>query len=66
MQTAMQFRYERLAPLLSEDVAPTLDGAQAASAAAEVQTPSAGLCNIVTSHSLPLLPAHHCCSNSPG
>ena len=37
MQTAVQFRYERLAPLLSVDDPPTLDGAQAPLAAAEVQ-----------------------------
>ena len=45
MQTAVQFRYERLAPLLSEDVLPASGGGEAALAAAKVLTASAGLCS---------------------
>lgn len=58
MQTAVQFRYERLAPLLSEDVLPTLGGGQAALAAAEVLTAFAGQCSNIVLHSLPLGPVH--------
>ena len=54
MQTAVQFRYERLAPLLNEDVSLTLDKTQAALGAAEVQTASAGLCSNDLLQPLPL------------